>query len=256
MKGFYMVSRDFLRKLAANAALTACDLRVIAAVMAQVKTPGDVVDVGINALVRSTGQSKRNVIRSRTRLVDRGYLVCEGSGSRNIGLYHLADFVEGVTPLSYDSAVTCDAPTGDTAVTSHVTPLSPPATIIHTKGNKDTTQNAAKKRSAPKSHKPKVAMTDTGFTLPEPLRLQWAKVYPELDLDREAGKAFVWCSTNPSRAPKKNFGRFLNSWFARVSGWKEEDRRKREPDYEASASDVALWVEFEKQVAKGGPENV
>lgn len=256
MKGFYMVNRDFLRKLAMDATLTACDLRVIASVMALVKTPGDVVDVAINALVRFTGQSKRNVIRSRARLVERGYLVSEGSGSRNIGLYHLADFAEGVTPLSYDNPVTCDVPTGDGAVTPQVTPLSPVATIIHTNGNKDTTQNAAKKRSASTLHKLKVTRTATGFVLPEPLRLQWAKVYSELDIDRESAKAFIWCTTNPTRAPKKNYGRFLNSWFDRASGWKAEDRPKQEPDYEASAADVALWVEFEKQIAKEGRDNV
>lgn len=255
MKGFYMINRDFLRKLAADTALTACDLRVIAAVMAQVKTPGDVVEAGLTALTDFTGQSRRNVVRIRTRLIERGYLIPAGNGDKKVGLFHLADCAEGSDSAVSDSVVT-DTPGTASADTKPVTALSPPATIIHTKGNIDTSQNAAKKRSAPKSRKPKVTMTETGFTLPEPLRLQWAKVYPELDLDREAGKAFVWCSTNPSRAPKKNFGRFLNSWFARVSGWKDEDRRKREPEYEASASDVALWVEFEKQVAKGGNDNV
>ncbi len=95
-----MVSRDFLQRLASDATLTACDLRVIAAVMAQVKTPGDVVDAGKGTLTQATGQSERNVIRSRARLIAGGYLIPAGNGNNHISLFNLADCPEGVTALS------------------------------------------------------------------------------------------------------------------------------------------------------------
>ena len=40
------------------------------------------------------------------------------------------------------------------------------------------------------------------------------------NLAAELLKAEAWCVANPSRSPKKQAGRFLNSWFERAS---EED---------------------------------
>lgn len=91
MNGFYMVSRDFLRKIAADVSLTAGELRIMAAIMAQVKKPGDVIDARIPTLVQATGQDHSSVVRNRRQLVRRGFLVPAGHGAHGVGLFVLAD---------------------------------------------------------------------------------------------------------------------------------------------------------------------
>jgi hypothetical protein len=43
----------------------------------------------------------------------------------------------------------------------------------------------------------------------------WADAYPSCDLVVELKKAAAWIVSNPHLAPKSQFGRFLNTWFAR-----------------------------------------
>ena len=127
-----MMSRDFLKKIAGDSTLTAGELRIIAAIMTQVKVPGDVVDVSVPSLVKITGLSERNVIRNRSALVNRGYLVATGKGKHGTHQYHLTDGLRGVTPMSGVTAAS-----GDAAVMKPLTTVSPLATIIHSNGNID-----------------------------------------------------------------------------------------------------------------------
>ena len=43
----------------------------------------------------------------------------------------------------------------------------------------------------------------------------WADAYPSCDLVVELKKAAAWIVSNPHLAPKSQFGRFLNTWFAK-----------------------------------------
>lgn len=43
----------------------------------------------------------------------------------------------------------------------------------------------------------------------------WADAYPACDLVVELKKAAAWIVSNPHLAPKSQFGRFVNTWFAR-----------------------------------------
>jgi hypothetical protein len=47
-------------------------------------------------------------------------------------------------------------------------------------------------------------------------RLAWAEAYPSVDVTRELAKARVWMVSNPGRAPRSQFARFLNGWFGRA----------------------------------------
>ena len=44
----------------------------------------------------------------------------------------------------------------------------------------------------------------------------WTQTYPKEMLETELKKARAWLVINPHKAPKKNFERFLNSWFSRA----------------------------------------
>ena len=59
-------------------------------------------------------------------------------------------------------------------------------------------------------------MGDVGFIIPDAIRQAWATAYLGVDIDREVAKAFSWCKSNPRKSPKKNYGRFLNSWLGRA----------------------------------------
>src|SRR5690348_11011288 len=43
----------------------------------------------------------------------------------------------------------------------------------------------------------------------------WRAAYGAVDLDAELKKAAAWCLSNPTLAPQKNKGRFLNTWLTR-----------------------------------------
>jgi hypothetical protein len=55
-----------------------------------------------------------------------------------------------------------------------------------------------------------------GFNVPEGLLVAWAKAYPAVDVEAEIKRAFAWTVANPSKAPRKNFARFLNGWVGRA----------------------------------------
>lgn len=46
-------------------------------------------------------------------------------------------------------------------------------------------------------------------------RSQWAAAFPAVVLDQELAKATAWLTANPEKAKRKNWRRFLVSWFTR-----------------------------------------
>lgn len=51
--------------------------------------------------------------------------------------------------------------------------------------------------------------------IPDNLRELWKTACPAVDVEVELAKAAAWMLTNPLRAPKANYGRFLNGWMTR-----------------------------------------
>jgi hypothetical protein len=47
-------------------------------------------------------------------------------------------------------------------------------------------------------------------------RTEWTSAYPSVNIDGELAKATAWLRSNPDRAGKRNWSRFLNGWFARA----------------------------------------
>jgi hypothetical protein len=45
----------------------------------------------------------------------------------------------------------------------------------------------------------------------------WIAAYPNVDVEAQIRKAGSWCISNPKKAPRSDFARFLNSWLARSS---------------------------------------
>jgi hypothetical protein len=110
MNGFYMMDRNFLRRIAADSKLSSGEARILVAIMSMSKMPGDTVDAGAACLIGATGMTKRNIIRNRKKLIGRGYLVVEGAGKRNVGMYRLTD-----SSATGDTRDPCDMyATGDT----------------------------------------------------------------------------------------------------------------------------------------------
>lgn len=51
------------------------------------------------------------------------------------------------------------------------------------------------------------------------LARNWKEAYPTLNIREQLILANTWCVTNPKKAPKKNVGRFLNTWMKRAHEW-------------------------------------
>lgn len=43
----------------------------------------------------------------------------------------------------------------------------------------------------------------------------WENAYQNIDIERELKKAAAWCLSNPKKAPKSDYARFINSWLSR-----------------------------------------
>ena len=49
---------------------------------------------------------------------------------------------------------------------------------------------------------------------PQAIR-QWMLTYPSWFIKQESERAAAWVATNPAKAPKSNFGKFMNGWLDR-----------------------------------------
>ncbi len=71
---------------------------------------------------------------------------------------------------------------------------------------------------------PVVTMSlNEGFIVSTDQAEAWRAAYPTLNLGAEASRAWAWCKSNPSKAPRKAYARFLNAWLARAA--KSEQKR-------------------------------
>jgi hypothetical protein len=48
----------------------------------------------------------------------------------------------------------------------------------------------------------------------------WAEIYPKDFIDEQLKKSKAWILSNPHKAPKSNYGRFLTTWLS--NGWERE----------------------------------
>ena len=56
---------------------------------------------------------------------------------------------------------------------------------------------------------------------------EWKASYPEIDIPREISKAQQWLLSNPSKARKKLWRKFLTGWFARANDKNENQKAYR-----------------------------
>ena len=52
----------------------------------------------------------------------------------------------------------------------------------------------------------------------------WKSAYQNVDILIEIKKAGAWCISNPKKAPKINFSRFINSWLSRCQPEKQDSQ--------------------------------
>lgn len=76
--------------------------------------------------------------------------------------------------------------------------------------------DAGGKAKAWKPSTPKTTWDGKAFIIPDALMASWREAYPRVDLGAQVKKAAAWCVSNPRKAPKSDFDRFLNSWLSRA----------------------------------------
>jgi hypothetical protein len=73
----------------------------------------------------------------------------------------------------------------------------------------------ARIEEAVSSKKEKVDFVNGVFVIPKMHRASLEAAYGSIDLDDEIRRAAAYITTNPHKAPKSQYGRFLNAWLAR-----------------------------------------
>jgi hypothetical protein len=64
----------------------------------------------------------------------------------------------------------------------------------------------------------KITLTSSGIFEGIESNLEvWKQAFPKVDIEDQIRKAGAWCISNPRRAPKSDFARFINSWLSRSS---------------------------------------
>lgn len=64
--------------------------------------------------------------------------------------------------------------------------------------------------------KPRIALSNGRWTGITDEQIQvWKEAYPAVNIEEHTKRAAAWVVSNPEDAPKSNFARYLNSWFAR-----------------------------------------
>lgn len=65
------------------------------------------------------------------------------------------------------------------------------------------------------------------FQVPAEIREHLEAAYgQDINLDAELSRAQVWCSTNLTRRPRSDFGRFINGWMNRAAEAARQHRQK------------------------------
>ena len=84
--------------------------------------------------------------------------------------------------------------------------------------------------------------SDKEIIIKQELVASWADTYPKDFLELSLKEMKNWILTNSAKAPKSNWGRFMNSWFQR--GW--ERHRKTmvsNPVGKISQDDLEKWIQ-------------
>lgn len=89
--GFYMMDRQFLDTLSRDSTLTAAELRIVLALAADTRLPGEAVEAGVLTLAARLGMGRSTVKRARTGLIAKKHLLVSGAGKDNALLLRLAD---------------------------------------------------------------------------------------------------------------------------------------------------------------------
>jgi biotin operon repressor len=101
-------------------------------------------------------------------------------------------------------------------------PVELPVRVAHGGGApvepKPITQPITKKKESARTRE-KVAWEDgAGFVVPASVMATFEDAYgARCDLRAEVAKATAWCRANPQRAPRRDYGRFLNAWLSRAA---------------------------------------
>ena len=247
LNGYHKTCRDLLRLLASDSRLSSAELRILLFALTLEREPGDSVELGRLTTSKAIGSCSRTCERARQALVDYGYLVDSGKGSRGARVFRIASAGMLTTGQTTDGDFTAGAATDRSAGE-----MTGSAGEVHINGNKKHNSIAENAIKTSCSVKDSVALTADGFVIPEPVKQAWTTAYPGIDIIREIGKAFAWCVSNPSRAPKKDYGRFLNSWLSRI---KPPEKPSVSYSYEASPADIALMRQFEREIEAGKAGN-
>lgn len=63
----------------------------------------------------------------------------------------------------------------------------------------------------------KIILNGKGFEgISEEQMSAWKAAYPLVDLRECLSLGWAWCVSNPEKAPKSNYGRFLNTWLRKT----------------------------------------
>lgn len=72
------------------------------------------------------------------------------------------------------------------------------------------------------------------FEIPDSYISTWSTAYPGVDIQTEISKAGAWCLSNPSKAPKSAYARFLNGWLSR-------SKPSQQPPEDSEKQDCEAW---------------
>ncbi|MCD8351122.1 MAG: helix-turn-helix domain-containing protein [Planctomycetaceae bacterium] len=90
MNGYFRLDRGLARRLAGDATLTVKEFRVILALAAATRNPGETVDAPNAFLAAETGLSRTSVQNSRKALMEKGYIVSDHDGAGSVHRSRLA----------------------------------------------------------------------------------------------------------------------------------------------------------------------
>lgn len=65
---------------------------------------------------------------------------------------------------------------------------------------------------------------ETGFSIPDETLKAWRSAYPSVQVSSELSKMAAWIISNPTKAPKSNYSRFINSWLSRAKPQKPDSQ--------------------------------
>jgi hypothetical protein len=94
--------------------------------------------------------------------------------------------------------------------------------------------------------KPAIEVVNENFSkIKKDLIESWADTYPKEYLEIELKKARSWLLANKHKAPKSNYGRFLNNWFN--NGWEKYRKTLPSNQTKTSVEDLMNFMGWENE---------